>query len=177
MVLRAIYKVHKTCRRHTLKWKTDSQYISDMGHPQVVVVLTALENNPYMWCLQWVPVLPVVWHLWYWHWVLFVVVKFAGIGWCLWWVYVLPGVQYMWYWWWVLFFSLQVPDPNKTVEYKKGYVMRKSCMEPGRRKSQLHYMLLFLVCVIWGSGGKCCSFLVFTSNQMSVMLFFFYFYK
>ena len=46
------------------------------------------------------------------------------------------------------FFFLQVPDPNKTVEYKKGYVMRKSCMEPGRRKSQLHYMLLFLVCVI-----------------------------
>lgn len=115
---------------------------------------------------QWVPVLPGVW-------VYdtcdtdaeFFVVKFAGIGWCLWCVYVSPGVQYMWYWWWVLFF-LQVPDPNKTVEYKKGYVMRKSCMEPGRRKSQLHCILLFLVCVIRGSGGKYFSFLVFTSNQM-----------
>ncbi|XP_076453496.1 uncharacterized protein LOC143288746 isoform X2 [Babylonia areolata] len=30
---------------------------------------------------------------------------------------------------------LDVPDPNKTVEYKKGYVMRKSCMEPGKRKT------------------------------------------
>ncbi|KAL8608977.1 hypothetical protein ACOMHN_062860 [Nucella lapillus] len=30
---------------------------------------------------------------------------------------------------------LDVPDPSKTVEYKKGYVMRKSCMEPGKRKT------------------------------------------
>ncbi|XP_070185217.1 PH and SEC7 domain-containing protein 1-like isoform X2 [Littorina saxatilis] len=30
---------------------------------------------------------------------------------------------------------LDVPDPTKTVEYKKGYVMRKSCMEPGKRKT------------------------------------------
>nr|KAG5692677.1 hypothetical protein BaRGS_028477 [Batillaria attramentaria] len=30
---------------------------------------------------------------------------------------------------------LDVPDPSKTVEYRKGYVMRKCCMEPGRRKT------------------------------------------
>ncbi|CAL1538874.1 unnamed protein product [Lymnaea stagnalis] len=30
---------------------------------------------------------------------------------------------------------LEVPDPNKTTEYKKGYVMRKCCMEPDRRKT------------------------------------------
>ncbi|GFS05529.1 PH and SEC7 domain-containing protein 3 [Elysia marginata] len=30
---------------------------------------------------------------------------------------------------------LDVPDPSKTTEYKRGYVMRKCCMEPDRRKS------------------------------------------
>uniref|UniRef100_A0A0B7BHF0 SEC7 domain-containing protein n=1 Tax=Arion vulgaris TaxID=1028688 RepID=A0A0B7BHF0_9EUPU len=30
---------------------------------------------------------------------------------------------------------LDVPDPSKTTEYKKGYVMRKCCMEPDRRKT------------------------------------------
>ncbi|GFN83172.1 PH and sec7 domain-containing protein [Plakobranchus ocellatus] len=30
---------------------------------------------------------------------------------------------------------LEVPDPSKTTEYKRGYVMRKSCMEPDRRKT------------------------------------------
>ncbi|KAH9502525.1 hypothetical protein Btru_068893 [Bulinus truncatus] len=30
---------------------------------------------------------------------------------------------------------LEVPDPNKTTEYKKGYVMRKCCMEPDRRRT------------------------------------------
>nr|KAI8765260.1 PH and SEC7 domain-containing protein 3 [Biomphalaria glabrata] len=30
---------------------------------------------------------------------------------------------------------LEVPDPNKTTEYKKGYVMRKCCVEPDRRRT------------------------------------------
>ncbi|BFZ03239.1 hypothetical protein BsWGS_06276 [Bradybaena similaris] len=30
---------------------------------------------------------------------------------------------------------LEVPDPSKTTEYKKGYVMRKCCMEPARRRT------------------------------------------
>lgn len=30
---------------------------------------------------------------------------------------------------------LELPDPSKTTEYKKGYVMRKSVMEPGKRKT------------------------------------------
>jgi len=31
---------------------------------------------------------------------------------------------------------MQPPDPNCAVEYKKGYVMRKSCVEPEGRKSK-----------------------------------------
>ncbi|RUS82360.1 hypothetical protein EGW08_009875 [Elysia chlorotica] len=30
---------------------------------------------------------------------------------------------------------LEIPDPSKTTEYKRGYVMRKCCMEPDRRKT------------------------------------------
>ncbi|XP_005100703.1 PH and SEC7 domain-containing protein 3 [Aplysia californica] len=30
---------------------------------------------------------------------------------------------------------LEVPDPSKATEYKKGYVMRKCCMEPEKRKT------------------------------------------
>jgi len=32
---------------------------------------------------------------------------------------------------------LEVPDPSKATEYKKGYVMRKSCMEPEKRKTPM----------------------------------------
>ncbi|PVD39468.1 hypothetical protein C0Q70_02099 [Pomacea canaliculata] len=32
---------------------------------------------------------------------------------------------------------LDLPDPGKTVEYREGYVMRKCCMEPDRRKTPL----------------------------------------
>ncbi|XP_050394141.1 PH and SEC7 domain-containing protein [Patella vulgata] len=32
---------------------------------------------------------------------------------------------------------LDVPDPSKTIEYKKGYVMRKCCMDADRRRTAL----------------------------------------
>ena len=33
--------------------------------------------------------------------------------------------------------TLQVPNPSKAVEYRKGYVMRKCCNDPDGRKSKL----------------------------------------
>ena len=33
--------------------------------------------------------------------------------------------------------SFQIPDPSQTTEYKKGYIMRKCCLEPDGRKSKI----------------------------------------
>ena len=35
-----------------------------------------------------------------------------------------------------VFCSLKIPDPSNAVEFKKGYVMRKCCLEPDGRKSK-----------------------------------------
>jgi len=44
------------------------------------------------------------------------------------------------------------PDANQAVDYKKGYIMRKSCVEPEGRKSEyiiyyLFFMLTFCTCL------------------------------
>ena len=41
--------------------------------------------------------------------------------------------------------QLQIPDPNKTTEYKKGYVMRKCCTDPDGRKSPCARSVWFFV--------------------------------
>lgn len=38
----------------------------------------------------------------------------------------------------------QVPDPSQTTEYKKGYIMRKCCVDPdGRKSNNFTYLVLY----------------------------------
>ena len=67
-------------------------------------------------------------------------------------------------------FLLQIPDPAKATEYKKGYVMRKCCVNPDGRHSEYQGLLLSLhpcrvgVCYIPCLLCRHCEFLPCSSD-------------
>ena len=47
-------------------------------------------------------------------------------------------------------FLLQIPDPAKATEYKKGYVMRKCCVNPDGRHSEYQGFFFPFILAGWG---------------------------